>query len=69
MNIEYLSLSFLVRLYIQMNGVYEEIGNGYNVGPGHGLIVSKVGDDIRVNLYSISHENYFSSPKSIPFYT
>ena len=33
--------------------VREEIGDGYSVGPGHGLIVSKVGDNIRVNSLSI----------------
>ena len=33
-----------------INGVREEIGDGYSVGPGHGLIVSKIGENFRVNL-------------------
>ena len=33
-----------------INGVRQEIGDGYSVGPGHGLIVSKVGENFRVNL-------------------
>ena len=37
------------RLYIEKDGVRIEIGDGYSVGPGHGLIVSKVRDNIRVN--------------------
>ena len=39
------------RLYIGRYGVREEIGDGYNVGPGHGLIVSKIGDTIRVRPF------------------
>jgi len=27
-----------------------EIGNGYVVGPGHGIIVSKIGDDYEVRF-------------------
>ena len=38
------------RIYVVINGVREEIGDGYSVGPGHGLIVSKVGENFRVNL-------------------
>ena len=33
-----------------INGVREEIGDGYSVGPGHGLIVAKIGENFRVNL-------------------
>ena len=36
------------RIYIEKDGVRVEIGDGYSVGPGHGLIVSKIGDNIRV---------------------
>ena len=38
------------RIYVVINGVREEIGDGYSVGPGHGLIVSKIGENFRVNL-------------------
>ena len=39
---------FTKRIYIEKDGVRVEIGDGYSVGPGHGLIVSKIGDNIRV---------------------
>ena len=41
-----------VRLYFEIDGALEEIGNGFNVGPGHGLIVSQIGNNIRVNILS-----------------
>ena len=41
-----------VRLYFDDDGALEEIGNGFNVGPGHGLIVSQIGNNIRVNILS-----------------
>ena len=40
------------RIYIEKDGVRVEIGDGYSVGPGHGLIVSKIGDNIRVNYFT-----------------
>ena len=39
---------FTKRIYIEKDGVRVEIGDGYSVGPGHGLIVSEIGDNIRV---------------------
>ena len=41
-----------VRLYFDDDGALEEIGNGFNVGPGHGLIVSQIGNNIRVKIWS-----------------
>merc|ERR1712154_162252 len=37
------------RMYVGRNGVLDEIGNGYSIGPGHGLIVSQIGNNIRVD--------------------
>ena len=42
------SYAFTNRIYIEKDGIRVEIGDGYSVGPGHGLIVSKIGDNIRV---------------------
>ena len=49
---------FYLRLFILKNGVIVEIGKGYNVGPGHGLIVYEIGGEPRVSLFLTTHENY-----------
>ena len=46
------------RIYIEKDGVRVEIGDGYSVGPGHGLIVSKIGDNIRVTPLLNSFDIY-----------
>ena len=46
------------RIYIEKDGVRVEIGGGYSVGPGHGLIVSKIGDNIRVTPLLNSFDIY-----------
>ena len=43
-----------IRLFFVKHGVRVEIGDGYSVGPGHGLIISKIGDNIRVKFSLIS---------------
>ena len=49
---------FSKRIYIEKDGVRVEIGDGYSVGPGHGLIVSKIGDNIRVTPLLNSFDIY-----------
>ena len=46
-----------MRLFIVKDGVIVEIGAGYNVGPGHGLIVFEINGEPRVNLYLIAYES------------
>ena len=51
--------SFLtIRLFVDNSGSLEEIGAGYVVGPGHGLIISKAVGNVRVGFSDVP-ENKF----------
>ena len=41
-------------MFIKKDGDIVEIGAGYNVGPGHGLIVYEINGEPRVNLSLIA---------------
>ena len=44
------------RLFIEVDGELKQISAaGYNVGPGHGIIVSKINDNIRVYFLKKKH--------------